>query len=64
MPIQRRGILRSQIMFRSLKHEVKMLEVNKLALSRDDDKRMTVDEAASFARGHWATQVGPLGHCG
>ena len=34
---------RSQLLFRSLKHEVKTLEVNKLALSRDDDKRITVD---------------------
>ena len=54
---------RSQIIFRSLKHEVKMLEVNKLALSRDDDKRITVDGVASFARGYWATRgwtIGPL----
>ena len=28
---------RSQLMFRSSKHEVRTLEVNKLALSRDDD---------------------------
>ena len=52
---------RSQLMFRSLKHEVRMLEVNKLALSRDDDKRITVDGIASLTRGHWATRVGPLG---
>ena len=31
---------RSQLLFRSSKHEVKTLEVNKLALSRDDDKRI------------------------
>ena len=43
---------RSQLMFRSLKHEVRTLEVNKLALSRDDDKRITVDGIASLARGH------------
>ena len=30
---------RSQLMFRSSKHEVRTLEVNKLALSRDNDKR-------------------------
>ena len=29
---------RSQLLFRSCKHEVKTLEVNKLALSREDDK--------------------------
>ena len=34
---------RSQLMFRSLRHEVRTLEVNKLALSRDDDKRITVN---------------------
>ena len=44
---------RSQLMFRSLKHEVRMLEVNKLALSRDDDKRLTVDGIASLTRGHY-----------
>ena len=47
---------RSQLMFRSSKHEVRMLEVNKLALSRDDDKRITVDRIASLARGHWVTR--------
>ena len=44
---------RSQLMFRSLKHEVRMLEVNKLALSRDDDKHIVVDGIASLARGHY-----------
>ena len=33
---------RSQLMFRSSKREVKTLEVNKLTLSRDYDKRITV----------------------
>ena len=40
------------MMFRSLKHEVKTLEVNKLALSRDDDKRITVNGINSLAMGH------------
>ena len=31
---------RSQLLFRSCKHEFKTLEVNKLALSREDDKRI------------------------
>ena len=44
---------RSQLMFRSSKHKVKMLEVNKLALSRDDDKRITVNGNNSLARGHY-----------
>ena len=47
---------RSQLMFRSLKHKVRMLEVNKLALSRDDDKRITVDGMASLARRHYTTR--------
>ena len=42
-------------MFRSSSHEVRTLEVNKLALSRDDDKRITVDGISSLARGHWKT---------
>ena len=32
------AIYRSQLMFRSSKHEVHMIEVNKVALNRDDDK--------------------------
>ena len=44
---------RSQLMFRSLRHEVRTLEVNKLALSRDDDNRITVNRINSLARGHY-----------
>ena len=44
---------RSQLTFSSLRHEVKTLEVNKLALSRDDDKRITVNGINSLARGHY-----------
>ena len=44
---------RSQLMFRSLKHEVKTLEVNKLALRWDDDKRITIIVINSLARGHY-----------
>ena len=46
---------RSQLMFRSLKHEVRTLEVNKLALSKDDDKHITINEINSLARGHHHT---------
>ena len=46
---------RSQLMFRSSKHEVRKPEVNKLALSRDDDKRITVNGISSLARGHCRT---------
>ena len=42
---------RSQLLFRSRKHEVRTLEVNKLALSREDDKRISINGVASYARG-------------
>ena len=44
---------RSQLMFRSSKHALKILEVNKLALSRDDNKHITVNRINSLARGHY-----------
>ena len=44
---------RSQLLFRSRKHEVKMLEVNKLALSREDHKRISINGVASYAIGHY-----------
>ena len=44
---------RSQMMFRSRKHKVKTLEVNKLALSGEDDKRVSIDGMASLAMGHY-----------
>ena len=44
---------RSQLLCRSKKHEVRTLEVNKLALSREDDKRITINGVASYARGHY-----------
>ena len=40
---------RSQLMFRSSKHALKTLEVNKSALSRDHDKRITVSGINSFS---------------
>ena len=41
-------------MFRSLRHEVRTLEVNKLALSKDNnDKRITVNGINSLAGGHY-----------
>ena len=45
------NIHRSQMMFRSKKHKIKTLEVNKLALSREDDKRISIDRTASLAMG-------------
>ena len=46
---------RSQLMFRPSKHEVRTLEVNKLALSRDNDRGITVNGINSLARGHHHT---------
>ena len=42
---------RSQLMFRSSKHEVHTMEVNKVTLNRDDDKRISrKDGISTFAR--------------
>ena len=48
---------RFQLIFRSCKHEVKTLEVNKLALSREDDKRISINEVASYAIGHYGVPI-------
>ena len=56
---------RSQLMFRTAKHEVHTIEVNKAALNRDDDKRISrKDGISTFARGHkdlsWSPLLGEL----
>ena len=56
---------RSQLMFRWAKHEVHAIEVNKVALNRDDDKRISKrDGISTFARGHkdlsWSPLLGVL----
>ena len=43
---------RSQLLFRSNKHEVRTLEVNKLALNNQDDKRIMIDGISSYTIGH------------
>ena len=50
--LEGRNIHRSQLMFRSKKHNVRTSEVNKLALSREDDKGISIDGIASLAMGH------------
>ena len=52
-------------MFRSAKDEVHTIKVNKVALNRDDDKRISRKEGISrFARGHkdlsWSPLLGVL----
>ena len=44
----------TELIFRSKKHSVRTLEVNKLALNREDDKRVSVDGIASLAMGHYS----------
>ena len=56
---------RSQLMFRSAKHEVHTIEVNKVALNQDDDKRISKkDGISTFVRGHkdlsWSPILGEL----
>ena len=56
---------RSQLMFRLSKHEVHTIEVNKVALNRDDDKRISRKDGISrFVRGHkdfsWSPLLGEL----
>ena len=56
---------RSQLMFTSTKHEVHTIEVNKVALNRDDDKRTPKkDGISTFARGQkdlsWRPILGKL----
>ena len=58
-------IYRSQLMFRNKKHEVHMVEVNKIALNRDDDKRIAKkDGVSTLAHGHkslcWNSLLGEV----
>ena len=48
-----RNIHKSQLLFRSDKYEVRTLEVNKLALNSQDNKRISIDGIASYAMGHY-----------
>ena len=47
------SVYRSQLMFRSSKHEVHTVEVNKVALNRDDDKQISkIDGIYTLAHRH------------
>ena len=52
---------RSQLTFIAKLHGISMIETNKLALSSEDDKRTYINNINSLARGHYTSQVGPLG---
>ena len=44
-------IYRSQLMFRSMKHDIHAIEVNNVTLNRDDDKRISKkDRISTLAR--------------
>ena len=45
---------RSQLLFRSSKHKIRTLESNKLALSREDDKGISINGIASYTMGHYS----------
>ena len=52
---------RSQLMFRSTKHEVHTIEINKVALNRDDDKRISKrDGISTLARGYKSLSWSPI----
>ena len=52
---------RSQLMFKSAKHDVHTIEVNKVALNRDHDKRISrKDGISTFMRGHKDLSWSPL----
>ena len=56
-----KDVCRSQLMFRSTNHEVHTIEVNKVALNRDDDKRISKrDGISTLARRHRALSWNPL----
>ena len=54
-------VYRSQLMFRSTKHEVHTIEVNKVALNRDNDKQISKkDGISTLACGHKFLSWSPL----
>ena len=54
-------VYRLQLMFRSSKHEVHMIEVNKVTLNRDDDKWISKrDGLSTLAHGHKSLSWSPL----
>ena len=54
-------VYRPQLMFRLTKHEVHMIEVNKVILNRDDDKRISKrDGISTLARGHKSLSWSPI----
>ena len=53
LDVKSESIYRPQLMFRNNKHEIHTVEVNKITLNRDDDKRIVKkDGISTLARGH------------
>ena len=64
-PVDGKSIYRLQLMFRNKKHEVHTVEVNKVALNRNDDKRIAKkDGVSTLACGHnslcWNSLLGEV----
>ena len=64
-PGKSKSIYRSQLMFRNRKHEVHTVEVNNVALNRDDDKQIAKkDRISTLGRGHnslcWNSLLGKV----
>ena len=56
-----KSIYQSQLMFWNRKHEVHTFEVNKVPLSRDEDKRIAKkDGVSTLVRGHKSLCWSPL----
>ena len=54
-------VYRLQVMFRLTKHEVHTIEVNKIALNRDDDKQISKKDGISIlAHGHKSLSWSPI----
>ena len=55
------NVYRSQLMFRSTKHEVHTIKVNKITLNQDNDKRIAKkDGISTSARGHNSLSWHPI----
>ena len=55
LDVKIKNIYRSQLMFRNDKHEIHTVEVNKVALNRDDDKQIVEkDGVSTLACGHFS----------
>ena len=55
--IDGKNVYREQMMFRSIKHNIYTINCNKIALNRDDDKRIIQDDGiTTLARGHCEMQ--------